>query len=112
MIKIKRNRNCIMVYDESDNRGITFPSNDSIKWFEYHKQVLAYKVQFKNINTIVELSFNPKFSNEYKPLAKYFKGKRNHFTDNDIIKFYEFYFNHAVPRLRPEGGLAYEFIGE
>lgn len=110
-MKIKRNKNCIIVYSESERKGIAFPSNNLIKWSEFHKQFLAFKVQLKKVNTFIEFSFDPKSPNEYYPLVKFFKNKKNNFTDDDLIAFYHFYFDHSVPRLRPEGGLTYDFMG-
>lgn len=113
MIEIKRNASSVIAFDESEGRGITFPTNDSVSIEQFIEEVQKISETMKYGLVLVVLLFDPKYKENYRPMSKFLEGKDGPQVledDATVRKLYGYYFSHAIPELSP-GRVNYIFLG-
>lgn len=106
MLEIKRNTYSVIAYDESEGRGISFPTNDStdVNLFVQEIQQLANDMHLGIV--IVPLVFDSRYETNYFPMSKYLEGKEGPQVlndDNEVKALYDFYFTHSITQIGPRG---------
>ena len=113
MLEIRRSTYSVIVYDESENRGITFPIDDSTEVNHFVEEVQKLAEGMKKGMILIPLLFDPNYSTNYRPMGKYLDGKEGPQILRDDIRvreLYDFYFSHSIPEIIP-AGINYIFLG-
>lgn len=104
MLIIERNKHCVIVYDESAGRGITFPNTEG-KDVNLYVQELQERAQFiKPGIVLVPLLFDTHYEENSRPMQLFLKNNSIESIlqeDSTAIELYEFYFAHAIPQISP-----------
>ncbi len=106
MLTIERNKHCVIVYDESAGRGITFPNTED-KDVNLYVQELQERAQVIKPGTVlVPLLFDSQYKENSRPMQLFLKNNSIESVlqkDSTANELYEFYFAHAIPQLSPAG---------
>ena len=106
MLTIERNKHCVIVYDEDEGRGITFP-NTVDKDVTLYVQELQERAQVITPGTIlVPLLFDTQYKENSRPMQLFLEDSSIESVlqeDTTARKLYEFYFAHAIPQISPAG---------
>lgn len=116
MVKIKRGTNSVLVYDEEKLRGITFPSNATVDIKQYIDELMKIcgSEEIQSGLLVIPLIFDPFYKVSYKPIKEFLEDKEGVTCledDQQAKDLYEFYFQHALPQLSPEG-VEYIYVGK
>lgn len=106
MLKIERNQYCVIVYDEENRRGITFPNKQDADVNLYVAE-LQERVQVIMPGTVlVPFLFDPQYKENNRPMQLFLEAHdvQSVLQEDDTAKeLYEFYFAHAIPQISPAG---------
>ena len=106
MVTIKRNKHCVIVYDEDDGRGITFPTKTDTNVPLYIQELQKLAEHITPGIVLVPLVYDIQYRENSRPLQIFLEGNSlDDLLHNDVtaVNLYYFYFAHAIPQISPEG---------
>lgn len=106
MLTIKRNQHSVIVYDEENGRGITFPNEQDTDVNRYIAELQEHAQVIKPGTVLVPLLFDPQYKVHNRPMQLFLETHdvESVLQEDDTAKeLYEFYFAHAIPQLSPAG---------
>lgn len=114
MIKVLRKKHCVFVYDESENRGIVFPSTVSTQKEDFIKSARETAQTLKFGLLVKPLLYDFSRVDNFNPLADFLIGKpdRDHVLDEDenAKEMYKFFFSNSIPQFSP-GQIDFLYLG-
>ena len=106
MIEIRKQRTLVVVYDESENRGIAYPVKQTIGVDVYVAELRKLAANMKYGMIIIPLIPDSLYFDNYYPLKRFMDVKKRKYKDleRDLVaeQLYNFYFKHAVLQIGSE----------
>lgn len=106
MLKIERNQHSVIVYDEENSRGLTFPNERDTDVNLYIAELQERAQVIKPGTVLVPLLFDPQYKENNRPMQLFLEthSMESMLQEDDTAKeLYKFYFAHAVPQISPAG---------
>ncbi len=106
MLTIKRSQHSVIVYDEGNNKGITFPNKQDTDVNQYIAELQEHARVIKPGTVLVPLLFDPQYKENNRPMQLFLETHdvKSVLQEDDTAKeLYNFYFAHAIPQLSPAG---------
>lgn len=96
MIEIKRGIYSVRVYDESEKRGIIFPTSSLTQNTDFFMEVQKNKKPCLSV-----LMFDKNYVLNYPPIEQFLEGRDIEVLkeDYEAKKLYQFYFKRAIPTI-------------
>lgn len=123
-IKVLRNSHTVMVWNESEGKGIVFPATVSTSILDFTTEVRSIVLQKMRNIRFVSLVFSHEFVRNYKPM-KAFLEEKEHIKCNDgeerelydflqyddcaARELFHFFFAHTETIIYEDGWVEYEF---
>ena len=114
MVEVVRKKHCVIVYDESENRGVAFPSTVSTEFNDFLKDVKETCMSLKYGMLIKPLLYDFSKVHHFNALADFLEGNpdKDHALENDDTarEFHQFFFAHSIPEFSP-GKIDFLYLG-
>ena len=104
MIKIERNQQCVIVYDEDESRGIAFPSGENTDVKQYVAELQKCAEVIRPGIVLIPLLFDLRYKENSRPMQLFLESNDIQSVledDTTAEKLYKFYFEHAILQISP-----------
>lgn len=113
MIHVKRNRNTVIVWNDSDKlTGIILAKCKKIEWEDLYDTLRENKNNMHPCCHIEFLLLDPEYMGNYHPVERFLDGRDSKILDDDEVakELYMYFYENASLKISPKG-VEYSFIG-